>query len=87
MSDIKYFRLYKGWLKISGGEWPSDDLDGFIDEYRLDENLPLIIAEHAREYYIMKTKELAIEFLEKSIDIIDNNLGEEYKDSFKKNYL
>lgn len=58
-------------------EWPSDELDNFIEEYKVAEEVPVILAEHARQYYVLKTKELAQEFLSKSVDVVRNNPTEE----------
>lgn len=58
-------------------EWPGDDVDGFIEEYKLDNNVPFILAEHARQYYVMANTELAAEFLRVSREVISNNPNEE----------
>jgi len=58
-------------------EWPSDNIDEFREEHQVDDEVPFVISEHCRQYYVFETTELANEFIKESIGVIMNNPTED----------
>ena len=75
--NYKVFKTIEEMCIDIWADWPSDAADDFIEEQKVDPEVPFIMAEHAREYYIMKSQALAEEFLEKSQEAIRNNQTED----------
>ena len=63
--DVQYkiFRSLREMVEDFWIDWPSEEIEDFIEEYKIDEKLPLIIAEHDRQYYMLATMKLAEDFL------------------------
>jgi len=74
------FRLYGSLEDMASdlwADWPNYGADDFSQEYKLDKKLPFIFADNAREYYVMKNRKIAQEFLKASANFIRNNQLEE----------
>jgi hypothetical protein len=53
--------------------WSSRYLSSFIENCEVDNELPIIRTGHAREFYLMKDRDLAKKFLEELVKVIQNN--------------
>ena len=73
----KVFSSLREMCEDIWADWPGDDVDDFIEEYRVSDEAPIVEAEHMREYYVLKNRELAEEFLKKSVVVIRNNPHED----------
>lgn len=58
-------------------EWPGNQVVDFIEEFKLSDQAPVIVLEHSREYYVLKTSKHAEDFLRESVEVISNNPFEE----------
>lgn len=75
-----YFRVFNSLEQMAEdvwNDWIDNDaeefMDEFMDEYKVDKDIPMIVAQHARQFYMMKTKQLAHEFLNISKEFIRGN--------------
>lgn len=69
----KVFRSLKDMAEEIWADWPSNHIEGFIDENIIHSQLPIIEAKHERQYYIFKNREIAQRFLKSSIKFVETN--------------
>lgn len=68
--DVRY-KVYDSLEDMCDELWDDwDDVNTFIDEHKIDNNVPAITMEHGRQFYVLRTKELAHEFLRMSIESV-----------------
>ena len=80
--DVQYkvFDSVQQMCQFIWCDWPGDQLDDFIKEHKILKVAPVIFAKHARQYYVLKSKEFAEQFMEISKQVITNNPHDENED-------